>query len=115
PRQGPVRGGGWEWDIREDGVRWSDEMFRIYGYGPREFEVTFDRALERVVPEDRVRIRSNVANAFASGRSQDIPVSEFRIELPDGEQRTLHGRSRLQVGEDGTPLRMVGTVQDFTE
>jgi len=77
--------------------------------------VTFDRALERVLPEDRERIRANVAKAFESGRAQEIPVSEFTIELPDGELRTLHGRSRLHVDEDGTPLRMVGTVQDFTD
>jgi PAS domain S-box-containing protein len=110
-----ARLGSWEWDIPADGVYWSDEMFRIYGYEPQEFRVTFDRALERVVPEDRERIRTNVANAFESGQGREIPVSEFRIELPDGEQRTLHGRSRLEFGEDGTPLRMVGTVQDFTD
>jgi PAS domain S-box-containing protein len=110
-----ARVGSWEWDIPADRVHWSDEMFRIYGYEPRAFRVTFARALERVVPQDRERITTNVQSALAKGHEHEVPESEFRIELPDGEERTLHGRSTLFVGEDGEPLRMVGTVQDFTD
>ena len=110
-----ARVGSWEWLIPEDRVEWSDEMYRIHGYTPQEFPVTFERAVELVVPQDLERIRSRVSQALAKGRNHDIPGSEYRIIRPDGEERVLRGKSRLTFGRDGEPVRMVGTVQDITE
>src|SRR5439155_20878578 len=52
--------GSWEWDVAGDAVSWSDEMFRLHGYTPGAFRVTFEKAIERVIPEDVERIRANV-------------------------------------------------------
>lgn len=107
--------GAWEWDVPANRVTWSDEMYRIYGYEVGAFPVTFEKAMERVAPEDRPRIEKNVADAFHAGRSQELPEVEYRIRWPDGRTRILNGRGRLVVGSDGKPTRMVGTVQDITE
>jgi PAS domain S-box-containing protein len=107
--------GSWEWLIPEDEVTWSDEMYRIHGYHPRAFPVTFDKAVELVLPEDLDGIRTNVARAFESGRDHDLPAREYRIRRMDGELRVLVGKSRLSFNPSGQPLRMVGTVQDVTE
>ena len=110
-----ARIGSWEWHIPTGQVAWSDEMFRIYGYEPGAFEVTFDRAMERVAPEDADRIRANVAVDLESDRDRELPESDYSIVLPDGERRVLHSRSSLQVGSEGRPIRIIGTVQDVTE
>ena len=107
--------GSWEWLIPENRVSWSDEMYRIHGYRPQEFPVTFEKAIELVVDEDMARIRRNVEAAFDRGRDQDLPGNEYRIVLADGSERVLLGKARLQVGPGGKPLRMVGTVHDTTE
>ncbi|MGH2807319.1 MAG: MASE1 domain-containing protein [Actinomycetota bacterium] len=104
--------GSWEWDITNDTVEWSDEMYRIYGYEPGEFTVTFDSAMERVAEEDRDQIRTNVTNAFATDGVGALV--EYRIERPDGS-RILRGKGLVELGPDGKPVRMVGTVQDITE
>jgi PAS domain S-box-containing protein len=110
-----ARIGSWEWDVREAIVLWSDEMYRIHGYRPKEFPVTFDRAVEQVVPEDLERIQKNTATALQRGKNHSLPKIEYRIIRSDGSERTLLGKARLTVGSDGQPERMVGTVQDITE
>jgi PAS domain S-box-containing protein len=107
--------GSWEWLIAENRVSWSDELFRIYGFAPQEFPMTFEKAMELVVEEDTGPIRSNVETALTAGRDADVPQVEYRIVRPDGEERTLRGRAKLSVGLGGAPERMVGIVQDVTE
>jgi PAS domain S-box-containing protein len=110
-----ARIGSWEWDMRAATVLWSDEMYRIHGYRPKEFPVTFERAVEQVVPEDLERIQKNTAAALQRGKNHSLPKIEYRIVRSDGSERTLLGKARLTVGSDGNPERMVGTVQDITE
>ncbi|HLE46790.1 MAG TPA: PAS domain-containing protein [Candidatus Thermoplasmatota archaeon] len=112
--QGIAHLGNWTWDVRANRVRWSDEMFRIYGY-EAAFPMTFEKAMERVLPEDKARTEASVADDLRQRRSGQLPLNEYRIRLPDGQVRTLHGRGRLELGRDGKPTRMVGTVQDVTE
>jgi PAS domain S-box-containing protein len=107
--------GSWEWMIAENRVWWSDEMYRIHGYLPQEFPLTFDKAVERVAEEDVARIRANVKAALERGRDQDLPEIEYRIVRADGAERVLLGKAKLSVGANGQPLRMIGTVQDVTE
>jgi PAS domain S-box-containing protein len=113
--QGLAHVGSWEWDIPRDHVTWSDEMYRIYGYEPREFDVTFEKAMERVVPEDQARVAKMVESAFEAGRDQVNPDIQYRIRWGNGNERTLVGKGRLTFSADGIPLSMVGTVEDVTE
>jgi signal transduction histidine kinase len=40
---------------------------------------------------------------------------EHRIAQPDGTERTVHERAKVDFDADGHPVRMLGTVQDVTE
>jgi PAS domain S-box-containing protein len=108
-----ARIGSWEWDVRSEEVRWSDELYQIHGYPPQAFPMTLARATELVDPSDSARIQKNVERAFASGTSAVRDI-EYRITRPDGSVRTLLGTGRLTL-EAGVAVRMVGTVQDVTE
>jgi PAS domain S-box-containing protein len=110
-----ARVGSWEWLIPENQVTWSDEMYRIHGYRAQEFPVTFEKAVERVVPEDLDGIRRNLAAALRKGAEHALPPNEYRIVRSDGEERVLVGRARLIVDSRGEPYRLVSTVQDITE
>ena len=106
--------GAWEWDLASGEITWSEEMFRIHGTEPGSFQVTFDKAIEFVAESDRPRLRRNTEISLER-RRPSVPDVEYRIELPDGQTRHLHARSRMTVAEDGTPVRMFGIVQDVTE
>jgi PAS domain S-box-containing protein len=103
--------GSWEWDIGADLVRWSDELYRIYGVPPST-RLDYDGFLERVHPEDRGRVDAAVKAAFAEGGSFAF---EHRIVRPDGQIRIQQGQGIAVVDGAGAVVRMVGTGQDVTE
>jgi len=45
--------GSWEWDIVQNKITWSDELYRIFGLKPQEFDRTFESYLNRIHPDDR--------------------------------------------------------------
>src|SRR5215213_10016259 len=45
--------GSWEWNVETGELSCSDEVFRIFGFGPQDFVPTYERFLDCVHPEDR--------------------------------------------------------------
>jgi PAS domain S-box-containing protein len=107
-----ARLGFWEWDLGSGRVLWSGEMYRIYGI-PEGERITFERAIELVVPEDRGQIQANVARALRDHEAA-VPDVEYRVTRSDGSTATLRGKARAVV-EEGVVVRMLGTVQDVSE
>jgi PAS domain S-box-containing protein len=104
--------GSWEWDIGRDTVTWSDELFRIFGLHPREFEGTYDAFLRLVHPHDRGRVDADVERAVRERTSFEF---HHRIVRPDGEERVVSARGEVITDPSGTSIRLVGTGQDITE
>lgn len=107
-----ARMGSWEWDVANDRVEWSDELYRIYGLEPNEREIDYEVFLDLVHPQDRERVDETVRASFETG---DPFEYEHRIVRPDGAIRTLHARGQVRRDESGAVERMVGTGQDITE
>ncbi len=104
--------GSWEWNIRTNRVTWSDELYRIYGLEPQEFEATYEAYLELVYPDDRGLVRKVIETAL---RDLKPFAFEERILRPDGTIRTLQSQGEVVLDEDAKPLRLVGICQDITE
>lgn len=104
--------GSWEWDVLTDKVRWSDELFGIFGLEPQESGATFDTFLTFVHPDDRKIAESAIAQAF---QDRVFPQYEYRITRPDGTVRVLQANGRVTDDETGRTIKMVGTVLDITE
>jgi PAS domain S-box-containing protein len=104
--------GSWEWDIEGDEVRWSDELYRIYGLRPDDDVGGYRGFLERVHPDDRAMVDEAVRTARQQRSSFDF---EHRIVRPDGATRVLNAVGELVVDEQGTPVRIAGTGHDVTE
>lgn len=104
--------GSWEWDVENDVVTWSDELYRIFGVTPQEFAATYEAFLERVHPEDRDRVHGAVMAASSGGGEFGL---DHRVVRPDGSVRTIHASGRAVLDQDGRTVRMNGTGQDVTE
>jgi PAS domain S-box-containing protein len=104
--------GSWEWDIDTNAIRWSDEVYRIYGVEPGRFEVTYESFIAMVHPDDRERLEDSVRTALAAGGFFEV---EHRIVRPDGVQRAVAGRGRTVCDVDGRPMLMLGTELDVTD
>jgi PAS domain S-box-containing protein len=87
-----------------------DDVFGIDAAFPRDVAGW----LTLVHPEDR----PSMARYFAEdvlGRRNTFD-QRYRVVRPrDGEVRWVHGRGELELGPDGAPVRMIGTIQDITE
>ena len=82
-----ARVGSWKWLVPENRISWSDELYRIHGYGPQQFPITFEKAMELVVPADAERILRNVTGALGLGHDHTLPDSEYRIVREETRQR----------------------------
>jgi len=100
------------WNVASGAISWSDELYRIMGLRPREFEPTYDSYLDKVHADDRARLDAVVQEAVSTGRAFEIDHGVLR---PDGTVRTLHCRGRVLYDDDGGRARVVGTAQDVTE
>jgi two-component system, cell cycle sensor histidine kinase and response regulator CckA len=66
----------------------------------------------RVHPDDMERLAANWLRTNTVGESYE---HIFRIVLPTGEIRWIHGRSTAIRGVDGKPVASVGTTDDITD
>jgi PAS domain S-box-containing protein len=106
--------GSWEWDISFDQL-WIDERFaELYGLDATQARVALPTStfFLRIHPNDKRRMRIAVAGML--GGSENFS-KEFRIEMPDGSVRWMHGRGRTILGARDEPLRFTGLLVDVTE
>jgi PAS domain S-box-containing protein len=103
--------GGWLWDVRTGVVQWSDELHRIHGVDPLDFEGTIEAHVAPIHAEDRPRIRATLEACVVSARAFD---DEYRVLRPDGTLRWLHARAETAIGSAGDVVGLRGVAQDVT-
>nr|WP_246423022.1 ATP-binding protein [Roseospira visakhapatnamensis] len=106
------RVGVWEWRLDLGRVRWSPGLFALLGIDP-SVRLTLDDLPSLIVPEDREPYQCFFQRCQAGDPPND---TVFRLFGPDN--RILHLRTRVripQVGANGQPLVIRGTVVDVTE
>ena len=106
-----ARVGSWSWEVASNRVRWSTELYRIYGVDPATHAATFEAYLERVHPDDRARVRGIVERVLQDGGTFEF---EERIVRPDGDECVLHSRGVVEIDTAGRAVRMLGACQDIT-
>ena len=104
--------GSWEWNIDDDKIAWSDELFRIHVMDPKEGYVPISKVYEMIHPADKELVREAVKKSMKRLR----PFSfYYRIVLPDKSIKTLHARGEVIVDDFGELTGMIGTDQDVTD
>lgn len=105
--------GNWAWDLKTNNIQLSDEIFKIFGYRPREFQPTYDWLLSRIFPDDRELIENSVRSATGEDKLFNI---DFRIITPEGNVRYVNiVADRIKKDKYGAPEWMYGIVEDITK
>ena len=104
--------GYYSWNLIENRVTWSDEVYRIYGLDPRQGAIDLAKVGEMIHPEDRELVFAAAEKALQSGIPADI---EHRLVRPDGEIRTIHSVGTVKRDASGRAYEMFGTAQDITD
>lgn len=108
-----ARVGFWEWSLADGVLKWSDELFDLYGL-PQGTTPAIQTVRDLVHPEDLPELDAALASVNQP-ESRALPSIEYRIRRPDGEERVLKVWAHLDHDEQGRPMRVFGTVQDVTD
>ncbi|MEX0659703.1 MAG: EAL domain-containing protein [Egibacteraceae bacterium] len=103
--------GSWQWDTDSERVRWSDELFRLYGLEPQASDMRAADIAELVHPDDRDMLAEAITTACAQRQPFEL---EYRVVHPDGTIAHLFVRGRTTELPGGA-LRLVGVCRDVTE
>ncbi len=104
--------GYWIWDIKEDKITWSEEVYKIFDKKEGEFGGTYRDFLELLHEDDKEIVKKSIYSALY----ENIPYSvDHKIVLPDRTLKTVHEEAEVIFDEEGKPIKMFGTVQDITE
>jgi PAS domain S-box-containing protein len=103
--------GHWVFDVGNDELTWSDELYRIYGLRPQERPMNVKALQELIHPEDWESALRATQEVRAGGR----PDLEFRIVRPSGEVRIVQTQGDVTRDVPGQPRLRFGTVQDITD
>ena len=103
--------GNWRWDIQNNNIQWSDEIYRIFGLKPSEIDLTYRSFLKMVHPDDHTKVKKAIKQATTKGASYEI---EHRIIRPDGEIKWVRESGCVEKDTKGKLLYIDGTIQDIT-
>ena len=103
--------GSWEWHIPTNRVTWSDELCRMYGQSPGS-PASYEGFVRLVHPDDRERVERIIAQGLTDRRTVEY---EWRLVLPSGDLRHVHGINVLIVDNAGAPIGLAGTSLDITD
>lgn len=106
------RMGAWQWNVREQTIRWSAELEAMLGRTGDGFEGTIVQFLEMVHPEDREQLQLGVTKSLTGG----APHVELEYRMPvDGASRWFAANGRVIRDETGYPGTLIGVAWDTTE
>jgi PAS domain S-box-containing protein len=104
--------GNWTWEITQNKITWTDELYRIFKLEPQSVEITFNDLIEYLHPDDKDPFIQSVAQLKKSN-----PASEYfpRIVLKDGSIKILSVKTEVLYNDQGEAYKMIGTAQDITQ
>ena len=105
--------GSWVWEVESrSAIHLSEEWYRIYGFDSSEGSPDWEKRLERVHPEDRLKWNDAIEKAIREKAEYDV---DFRIVLPDGRLKWIHTVGHPVLSSSGDLVQFLGSSTDVTE
>jgi len=106
--------GTWHWHLPTDRFTVDEAFGRAFGLDPtlgRE-GLSLEQVIATVHPEDREGLKVAIAAAIARGGAY---AHQYRVRRADGVYYWLEANGRVELAEDGTPLRFPGVLIDVED
>ncbi len=103
----------WDWNLKADTIWWSEGIEATFGFSPDEVEPGSESWTNRIHPDDKERVLSEVHDVIDDGGENWI--GEYRFLRKDGSYAYVLDRGFVIRNADGEPVRMVGGLADRTE
>jgi PAS domain S-box-containing protein len=103
--------GSYYWNLSENEVRYSDNVFRLLGHEPGDFKPSVESYRRFIHPDDRDAFDQRGSEIIRTGTAGE-PVIQ-RIVTKDGAIKYLKSTSRAV--EEKEAVIVIGTLQDVTD
>jgi diguanylate cyclase (GGDEF)-like protein/PAS domain S-box-containing protein len=102
----------WEWELRDDQIRYSSRWKSLMGVGDEEMGSRPEDWFSRVHPDDLEGLRADL-QAHIDGRT---PTHQFehRVRQRDGTFRWVFSRGLVRRDAWGRPLSLAGSLTDIS-
>jgi|GEM_PF-1738748 len=104
--------GSWDWDMMNDRMIWSAQVYDIFGLSNEHFTPDKNSICDLAHPDDQELIKEAIKNLSLENPGYEI---EYRIIRTDSEERVLKAIGQKFYDEQGEPSRVLGTLQDITD
>ncbi len=104
--------GHWHWTIGSQSLRFSDEIYRIFGVTRDGFAPTFDSVNAMLHRRDVGRMMQVFQRAIIEQNDHEI---DFRVMRADGAACHVRCQGRCEFDADGDVIGLYGIMQDITQ
>lgn len=104
--------GVWDWDLKQQTLTWTENVYKIHGVSPKHFSVNFESFINLIHPQDRGQVLKAVEESVQGTAPFMV---EFRIITPKGDTRWIYTSARLMRNARGEAERMLGATIDITD
>ena len=105
--------GWWQWDLANNTLKWSDEVFAITGRRPESFTPTPDSFMSVIHPDDLPALGAAIEGVM-NGEAEEYDT-EFRVVREDGVIRHVHSYGRIYGSSVDASSYFAGVLHDITE
>ncbi|MCX2485392.1 PAS domain S-box protein [Pedobacter sp. MR2016-24] len=104
----------WDWNLITDIIEWNKGIKGIFGYKNLEKNRTSgDWWIDHIHPEDREKVVHNIRRHI-NDRIERW-VEEYRFLCADGSYKYVYDRGFMVFNENGSSIRMIGSMQDISQ
>lgn len=110
-----TQSGTWEYNFTTNQLIWSDGVFRMLGYLPQEFEVTFELAFSIIHPEDRSHALAQMEKTLASEKEYQV---KKRLITKDEKVVWVMSKANFIYDKVSGHKKLIGVfqnIQDFVQ
>ena len=104
--------GSWEMDMVTNVMKWTDEIYRIFGFLPNSLSPSLSDYINYVHIEDRTKVEDFFENAGKDGKLHQL---EHRIIIDGRNIKFVAIQAKVYFDNLTEKLLLVGAIQDITE
>ncbi len=104
--------GNWNWDLVNNKVTWSDQLYTIFEVDPGEYNASYESYLQLVHPAEQVEVDSLIGKAIETSEPYAI---DHRLVVKGGKEKYVVSKGTVNLDKDGKPVSVFGILQDITD
>ena len=104
--------GSWDLDLMSGKLEWSDETYHIFGIEPDDVDISYEKFLAMVHPDDRKSVDENYIESVDNRKPYN---TTHRLLMHDGSIKFIHENCKTYYNNEGAAIRSIGVVQDITK